>query len=102
MRYYAPVAPLTLAATTAALIGGWHSGGDRRMIATTAVNTVAAVGLTGCLVRTVNVPLLAGAVPTDSSDRHRMVRRWHLANGIRLAAVAGVWLSLRRAARSVH
>jgi hypothetical protein len=75
LRYYVPVAPLALVATTAALIDSWRSGGDSRMIAVAAVNTVAAVGLTGHLVRTVNVPLLAGAVPTDSSDRHRMVKR---------------------------
>jgi hypothetical protein len=102
LRYYAPIAPLTLVATTAALIDSWRSGGDRRMIAAATVNTVAAVGLTGYLVRTVNVPLLTGAVPTDGSDRHRMVRRWHRANGVRLAAVAGAWLTLRRVARSAH
>jgi uncharacterized membrane protein (UPF0136 family) len=102
LRYYAPIAPLTLVATTAALIDSWCSGGDRRMIAAAAVNTVAAVGLTGYLVRTVNISLLAGAVPTDSSDRQRMLKRWHRANGIRLAAVAGAWLTLRRAARSAH
>jgi Domain of unknown function (DUF1772) len=102
LRYYAPVAPLTLVATTAALVDSWRSDGDRRMIAAAAVSTVAAVGLTGYLVRTINVPLLAGAVSTDSADRHRMVRRWHRANGVRVAAVAGAWLTLRRAARSAH
>src|SRR3954451_2244209 len=102
LRYYAPVAPLTLAATTAALINSWRSGGDRPMIAAAAANTVAAVGLTGYLVRTVNLSLLAGAVPTDSADRHRILKRWHRANGIRLAAVAGAWLTLRRAAQSAH
>jgi hypothetical protein len=102
LRYYAPVAPLTLVATTAALIDSWRSGGDRPMIAAAAANTVAAVGLTGYLVRTVNLSLLAGAVPTDSADRHRMLKNWHRANGIRLAAVAGAWLTLRRAAQSAH
>jgi hypothetical protein len=58
--------------------------------------------LTGYLVRTVNLSLLAGAVPTDSTDRHRMLKSWHQANGIRLAAVAGAWLTLRRAAQSAR
>jgi hypothetical protein len=49
VRYYAPVAPLTLVATTAALITSWRSRGDRRMIAAADINTVAAVGLTGYL-----------------------------------------------------
>jgi hypothetical protein len=102
LRYYAPVAPLTLVATTAALIHGWRSGGDRRMIAAAAVNTAAAAALTGYLVRTVNVRLLHGAVPLDSSERHRMIKRWHRANGVRLTAVAGAWFTLRRIARSTR
>ena len=97
LRYYAPIAPLTLGSTAAALVDGWRSEGDRRMVVLAAASTVAAVGLTGYLVRTVNVPLLtgAGAVPAD-----RMVARWHRANGVRLAAVAGAWLALRRVARA--
>jgi hypothetical protein len=102
LRYYAPVAPLTLVATAATLVDSWRSGGDRRLIAAAAASTVAAVGLTGYLVRTVNVPLLSGAVPVDSADRPRMLRRWHRANGVRLAAVAGAWFALRRAARSAR
>ena len=31
LRYYAPVAPLTIVATTAALIDRWRSGSDKRM-----------------------------------------------------------------------
>jgi hypothetical protein len=97
LRYYAPIAPLTLASTAAALVDGWRSAGDRRTVVVAAASTVAAVGLTGYLVRMVNVPLLtgAGAVPMD-----QMVTRWHRANGVRLAAVAGAWLALRRVARS--
>ena len=102
LRYYVPVAPLALGATTAALIDGWRSGGDRGMIAAAAGTTVAAVGLTGYLVRTVNIPLLTGAAPADNPDRRRMVRRWHRANVIRLAAIAGAWLTLRRVTRSAR
>src|SRR6266699_2685096 len=68
LRYYAPVAPLTVVATTAALIDSWRSGGDKRMIVAAAANTAAAVALTGYLVRTVNVRLLSGALPVDSSE----------------------------------
>src|SRR4051812_10430404 len=45
LRYYAPIAPLTLVSTTVALIGRWRSGGDKRMIAAAAANTATAVGL---------------------------------------------------------
>jgi Domain of unknown function (DUF1772) len=102
LRYYAPAAPLTIAATTATLIDSWRSGGDRSMIVAAAVNTAAAVALTGYLVRTVNVRLLSGAMPLDSAERRRMIRIWHRTNGLRLTAVAGAWFTLRRAARSVR
>jgi mannose/fructose/N-acetylgalactosamine-specific phosphotransferase system component IIC len=102
LRYYAPVAPLTIVATTAALVDSWRSGGDRRMIVAAAVNTAVAVAVTGYLVRTVNVRLLSGAMPLDSSERQRMIRTWQRANGVRMTAVAGAWLTVRRAARSAH
>jgi hypothetical protein len=101
LRYYAPVAPLTITATTAALIGIWRAGGDRRMVVAATVNTAVAVALTGYLVRTVNIRLLSSATPPDSSERERMVRTWHRANNVRLTAVAGAMVTLRRAARSV-
>jgi len=101
LRYYAPIAPLTITATTAALIGIWRAGGDRRMVVAATVNTAVAVALTGYLVRTVNIRLLSSATPPDSSERERMVRTWHRANNVRLTAVAGAMVTLRRAARSV-
>jgi hypothetical protein len=47
LRDYAPAAPLTVAATTAALLDSWHSGGDRRMIIAAVANTAVAIVLTG-------------------------------------------------------
>jgi hypothetical protein len=102
LRYYAPVAPLTITATTAALIDIWRAGGDRRMIVAATVNTAVAVALTGYLVRTINVRLLSTSTPPDNPERERMIKTWHRANGVRLVAVAGALFTLRRAARSVH
>jgi hypothetical protein len=99
LRYYAPVAPITIAATTATLIDSWRSGGDRRMIVAATVSTTTAIAVTGYLVRAVNVPMLSGAMPVDSSERRRTIRTWHRVNGARMAAVAGAWYTLRRAAR---
>jgi hypothetical protein len=101
LRYYAPVAPLTIAVTTAALIDAWRAGGDRRMVVAATLNMAVAVALTGYLVRTVNVRMLSSATPPESSERQRMIKTWHRANGVRLTAVAGALFTLRRAARSV-
>jgi hypothetical protein len=100
LRCYAPIAPLTLVATTTALIDGWRSSRDRRTIAASAANTAAVAALTVYLVRTVNVLLPHGAAPLDSSERHRMIKKWHRANRVRLTAVAGAWFTLRCVARS--
>jgi hypothetical protein len=102
LRYYAPVGPLTIATATVALVDSWRAGGDRRMITLAAVNTAAAVALTGYLVRAVNLQLLSGSAPLSESERRRMVATWHRANGVRLAAVASAWFALRRAGNSTR
>jgi hypothetical protein len=102
LRYYAPIAPVTITATTAALSGIWRAGGDRRMVVAATVSTAVAVALTGYLVRTVNVRLLSNATPPRASETERMIKAWHRANNVRLAAVAGALFALRRAARSVR
>lgn len=96
VRYYAPVAPLTLAATAATLIDRWREGGSKSMIAATAVSTVSAVAMTGYLVRTVNLPLLHGDVPVSASERRRLIRTWHRTNAVRLVALVGASLAMRR------
>lgn len=98
MRYYAPMAPLTVATTAATLIDRWRSGGDKAMIAATAVATGSALAMTGYLVRTVTLPLLHGEVPAGISDQRRLIRTWHRTNAVRLVAVAVASLALRRAA----
>jgi Domain of unknown function (DUF1772) len=100
LRYYAPLAPLTFTATTVALMDGWRSGGDKRVVVTAAAHMAAAAGLTAYLVRTVNLPLLTGAGPAGGAEQQRMLRKWHRANGARLAAVTGAWLALRQLERT--
>jgi hypothetical protein len=98
VRYYAPVAPLTLAATAATLIDRWRAGGNRTMIAAAAVATGSAVAMTGYLVRTVNLPLLHGDMPIGASERRRLIRTWHRTNAVRLVALVGASLAMRRTA----
>lgn len=98
VRYYAPLAPLTIAATTVTLIDRWRSGGDRTMIILAAASTASAGGLTAYLVRTVNLPLLHGNVRIGASGHRRLIRTWHRVNAVRLATLVGASLALRRTA----
>jgi hypothetical protein len=97
VRYYAPVAPVTLVTTAVTLTGRWREGCSKPMIAATAVATGSAVGLTGYLVRTVNLPLLYDG-PMTASERRRLIRTWHRTNAVRLVALVGASLAMRRTA----
>lgn len=99
VRYYAPAAPLTLAATIAALIEGWCSHGDKRVITAGAASMTTATAVTAYLARTVNRRLLRGDEPLSASERHELITSWHRANLVRLAAVATTSVALRQTAR---
>jgi len=96
LRYYAPTAPLALAATAATLMNGWRSGGNKRVIGTAAAHMAVAVGLTAYLVRKVNVPLLTGTGSIDDAEQQRMLRIWRRVNAVRVAAVVGALVATRR------
>lgn len=98
LRYYAPVAPVTVVATGATVATNWRSGGDRRVIGTAAAATVTATSLTGYLVRTVNRRLLLSREPLGEVERRAMVKRWHMANIARLVALVIASAAVRRAA----
>ncbi|WP_344919738.1 hypothetical protein [Streptosporangium oxazolinicum] len=99
LRYYLPVAPVTLAATAATLVGGWRSGGDRRAVIAAAAGTVSATALTAYLVRTVNLPLLRGDEPLGEAEVRGLVRTWHRGNLARLLALAVAMWALGHGAR---
>ena len=101
VRYYAPAAPVTLAATAATLIDSWRSGGDRRVIITAAASTASAAALTGYLVRTVNRQLLRGGTRPGATESRNMVRTWHRVNLVRLLALAAAAAAQRRAGQTV-
>ncbi len=96
VRYWAPTAPLTFAATGVTLVRSWRSGGDRRAVVAAAAGTGAAVALTAYLVRTVNLPLLRDA----DADAARLAKTWHRGNLARLAALAVSSLALRKLAEA--
>ena len=101
MRYYAPVAPLALGATTVTLVESWRDGSDQRLITTAAGSTAVATALSAYLIRTVNAPLLAPAEPLPDGPRRRLIRTWHRTNAVRLVALVAsvtalLWLEHQR------
>lgn len=84
VRYFAPVAPLALGATTITLIRGWRSGQDRYLIAATAGCFLGALGLSVYLIRTVNLPLIANGDRLTEVEGSQLAARWHRVNALRL------------------
>lgn len=81
-RYYVPAGPVTVVAAVADAVARHRRGtGDpARDVAAGAL--VAAAGIGGYLIRTVNVPLVSGTAPP--AERATMVARWHRWNRVRL------------------
>ncbi|MEU4449668.1 anthrone oxygenase family protein [Actinosynnema sp. NPDC050801] len=102
LRYYAPAAPVTVVATGVTLVESWRNGGDRRAVATSAVGTLVAAGLTGYLVKAVNLRLLRDDEPLGDDERRRLMRTWHRGNLLRLVALAVTAAATRRATRSTQ
>jgi hypothetical protein len=96
VRYYLPFAPVAVAGTTAALLDSWRSGGDRRMIAATAMSGAGALALSGYLIRTVNQPLLIATGALSVTEQRGLISTWHRINALRLLALATAIGSLSR------
>ena len=84
VRYFAPIAPLTLGATAITLARSWRSGQDRYRIAAAAGGFLGALGLSGYLIRTVDLPLLTNGEPLTEVERSQYAARWHMINTLRL------------------
>jgi hypothetical protein len=97
LRYWAPLGPLTLAATTTTLVGSWRSGGSKTAVVATAASTASAVAISAYLIRTVNIRLYGGSL-TDA-DRRALIGRWHRLNGVRLGALVIASVALQRVAK---
>lgn len=93
LRYFAPIAPFAVGATSVALARNWRTGNKAAIVAS-ATSTAAAVAMTGYLVRTANVPILRGeSVPAES------VTRWHRINYARIGAIALAAITFRWATK---
>jgi hypothetical protein len=99
VRYYLPAGPITLVATTMALL---RSKGDRRTVATSAASTLVAAALTAYLVKAVNLRLLQDDEPLTEAELRRLITTWHRGNLLRLAALAIAAHTMRRATTNPH
>ncbi|MQA84571.1 MAG: DUF1772 domain-containing protein [Streptosporangiales bacterium] len=99
--YYIPAAPITLAATLAALAAGWDAPSGRRWLAAAAACSMSGFAATAYLLRTVNLKLFFADQPCAPEERERLLRTWYRLNGFRLVAVGGAWLG-RPAGQVTH
>lgn len=95
LRYYAPAAPLTLAATAGVCVDSWRSGGNRVAAISAAAGTASATALSVYLIQTVNIRLLRSREPLSAAERDRLGTTWHRANLARLVALAVAAQALR-------
>ena len=101
VRYYAPVAPVTLASTAAAVATGWGAEGARPWLTIGAGCSVAGVALTAYLVRAVNLKVMFAAKPPPPAERDARIRLWYRLNIVRIATTGGALFALHRAKRAM-
>jgi hypothetical protein len=97
LRYYAPVAPITLAATAAAVGTGWGIDAARRWLAMTAGCGIWGSAITGYLIRTVNLKVMFAREPPSRAERGALLARWYRLNLVRMAATGGALFAAHRA-----
>lgn len=102
LRYFAPAAPVTFAATAVALVDRWRSGGDRRAVAAAAAGITSALGMSGYLIGTVNHRLLHADEPLPPLEQDRLVRVWHQVNAARLVALLVALAAMARQGTTPH
>lgn len=98
VRYFLPAAPITLAASIAAVIAGWGEPQDRKWLGASAASTVSGAVLTGYVVRQINYKLFFAAQPLAPAEQQELLQQWHRLNKLRLAASGIAWLTGQRAA----
>jgi hypothetical protein len=96
LRYYAPVLPVTLATTAAAVITGWRIEGAKWWLAMTAGCGISGVAITGYLVRRVNLKVMLAAAPPPQPERDALTDLWYRLNLVRIAATTGAVFAAHR------
>ncbi|GAA4534653.1 anthrone oxygenase family protein [Mycobacterium paraffinicum] len=101
LRYYAPAAPITVATTAAAVSKGWEIDDARRWLAVTAGCSIAGLGVTGYLIRAVNLAVMFATTPPPPEERDRLIRTWYRLNLVRIAAAGGALFAANRASQVI-
>lgn len=101
VRYYAPVAPVTLASTAAAVVAGWGAEGARRWLTIAAGCSVSGVALTAYLISAVNLKVMFAAKPPPPAERDARIRLWYRLNIVRIAAAGGALFAAHRAKQAI-
>lgn len=99
VRYYAAAAPITVAATAAAVRQGWEIDEARRWLAATAGCSLTGLAVTGYLIRTVNLKVMFAPAPPDQRDA--LIRTWHRLNLARIGVAGGALFAANRASRVI-
>lgn len=89
LRYFAPVAPVTVAATLGALIASRREGRARGWLAACAVGLLSSEALTAYIVRALNVPLFVAGQPLAHGERRALLRTWYRLTAARIALCGG-------------
>lgn len=97
LRYYAPIAPITLPATAAAGRTGWEIEGARPWLAMTAGCSIAGLAISGYLIRTVNLKVMFASTPPPPAERASLIGTWYQLKLARIAAAGGALFAARRA-----
>ncbi|GAB3618443.1 hypothetical protein GCM10027416_30000 [Okibacterium endophyticum] len=96
VRYFALNGLAALPASALAVATAWRRG--RTTEATVAMGALGtALGLSGFLIRTVNVPLLTGDQSVSAARLSGLKTRWHTVNVVRLVALGVGIVALGRA-----
>lgn len=101
VRYYAAAAPITVAATAAAVSKGWEIDDARGWLAVTAGCSVTGLALTGYLIRTVNLPVMFADTAPPPDVRAARLRTWYRLNLVRIAAACGALIAANRASQVI-
>ncbi|HZU49893.1 MAG TPA: hypothetical protein VFA16_21955, partial [Mycobacterium sp.] len=96
LRYYAPVAPITVAATVAALGAGWRVDGARWWLATTASCGISGLAISGYLIRRVNLTVIFPHRPPPPAECDALIASWYRLNLVRIAAAGGALFAAYR------
>ena len=76
------------------LVRSWRAGADRRAIVAATATSRATLGLSAYLIRSINIPLLNGAV--NEAARPELISRWYRGNAIRLCLLASTEMLMRK------